>query len=196
MEIVRRTTNKLAKISPIHVIFQPELDSLERRAVMQTVASVTRIGRASEITIAEYPFDDIQRSIEAGLRASSAEGKLNAEAMLQLQTQGHYKVVVIRYPIYSGDQEVFGIAWPGLGAIISTGKLDMAPYELRQRELKKTTAHELGHVFGLISEARTDNITMSSGGKHCTNQCIMDELATYTYFCEPCTKDLIAYFKK
>ena len=124
------------------------------------------------------------------------------------QTLPHYDVLVTHQDLNAEDcQFCIGLAIKGFGTVISTNRFLSLDFD-EQRECIVTEAmHEIGHVFGLVPDDRTENVEMSLG-LHCTNRCIMrqglrvphdwlaitgDRLAGHG-FCSTCCRELKKFF--
>lgn len=99
----------------------------------------------------EYAYDPIRKQYNAELILDRIAKKYKTPRIFLL---------IVPYNIYVPPLNfVFGVAYPGKGAIISTYMLRMnAGEDLFTSRLEKTIKHELGHVFGL---------------PHCSNPCVM-----------------------
>jgi predicted Zn-dependent protease len=126
----------------------------------------------------------------------------------------YYDVMIIHSDIYdsrntdAANKKLNGAGSRGLGAIISTYKLKDLNDKLRFGCIETLTMHELGHMFGIISKKRTENV-YEEGGLHCNNMCVMkqgrrvpggypaitEHRLKHGPFCGTCEKDLKAIFR-
>lgn len=161
-------------------------------------------------------FSSVDYYIACGMATSDRRPQLNVEAIMEQlwiepwqETQQHYDVLLTKHDLYAdGTNFVVGVGIEGFGLTMSTFRFQKLDSWLLPECIKTIAMHELGHVFGLISESRTQNVEQSLG-KHCTNQCIMrqglrvpedfiritqDRLAGVP-FCGQCLNALRNYFR-
>ena len=83
----------------------------------------------------------------------------------------HWEVIFTNKDLYSEETNfVIGGAIPDLGTIMSLVRFDtVQDPKLRDECIKTEIFHEVGHVLGLIEDAREANIEHSLG-THCTNR--------------------------
>ena len=166
------------------------------------------------------PYQSVDWYVQKGKETSRNRTQLNAGTMQSLllfepwrnpQEGGrdHYDILMVHSDMYLGETNfVIGVAKQGIGTTISTHRFKELDGRDRYECIKTETMHELGHVFGLIPKDRTENVEYSLG-KHCTNRCIMrqglrlpidwinitNDRLRYGVLCEPCEKNLKAYFR-
>lgn len=111
--------------------------------------------------------------------------------------------------IYGNTNYVVGIAADNIGMVLSVNRYENLTRRQRYECIKTVTMHELGHVFKLPPDSRTENVEESLG-KHCANVCIMrqglivptddirmsEDRLKYGALCPTCKTDLKAYFKQ
>lgn len=114
----------------------------------------------------------------------------------------HYDVCITRYPLWDNGV-CYGTAVRNFGCVVSTYAMYQSYRgEKADRMFETLVMHEVGHVFGLVPDARTKNVTENLG-RHCTDQCVMRqgvtvdqwwEMADNARFCPPfcplCQHDL------
>jgi predicted Zn-dependent protease len=121
-----------------------------------------------------------------------------------------YDILIVRSDIYAEeDNFLVGIAREGFGTVISTYRFNGLDDKLKYECIKTETMHELGHVFGLLPDNRTEDVE-DSLGLHCANRCIMrqglnvpedwinmtKDRLRYDALCKRCEKDLKDYFRE
>lgn len=124
-------------------------------------------------------------------------------------SRDHYDVLIVKEDLY--DHEAYfmvGGAAHELAAVISTYRFTSLEPLLQSEVLKTATMHEVGHIFGLLPESRTNNVEYLLG-KHCLNVCIMRQGPRVPYdwirmtqerraatnpFCPQCSRDLKLFF--
>lgn len=227
----------MGKIKPIYVMNQEGLINLERQAILEGIKDLIWISEALEIGVSYLdvwrnnnfknedgslkPFQSVDWYIQRGRETSSNKKQLNADTMQHYVVcepwrdpkkggRDHYDILVVRDDMYSRDTNfVIGLAIEGLGAVISTHRFKTLGDKTRYECIKTETMHELGHVFGLIPDSRTENVEYSLG-KHCANICIMRQGLTlpadwinisndriqHGALCSTCEQDLRNYFRK
>jgi predicted Zn-dependent protease len=207
-------------VGPIH--FESVLDSVH--AVLR-IAGVERHVEVHNFGVWRSPnwlegtsltnWNSVDWYVAHAQQASRNKHQLHGGHLLKLlynepwqEVKPHYDIVVTHRDIYDDDCSFcIGLAVQGLGTVISTNRF-LELDTRSQRECIITEAmHEVGHVFGLIPDNRTDNVVMSLG-LHCTNRCIMrqgldvphdwlkitnDRLKGHE-FCPTCRRDLARFF--
>lgn len=239
IRIVRRegSGTKPSKIKPVYLMNQAGLSDLEKRAVLNGASELIRLAEVVGIELVDFgvwknsdfqnqdgslkQYQSVDWYVGRGKETSRNKTQLNADTMLRYlwsepwrnPKQGgrdHYDILVVHNDMYFGDTNfAIGLAQPGIGTIISTHRFkglgDKAKYEC----IKTETMHELGHIFGLVPNSRTQNVE-SSLGKHCTNRCTMrqglilpddwiditNDRLKYGALCPTCKTDLKEYFRK
>lgn len=103
------------------------------------------------------------------------------------------------------DHYTLGSSLPGLAAVMSVHRLRQLTDELaRDRALRRLVHHHLGHVFGVPSLVRGEEVARLGLEMHCTNRCAMRHASTEEEwaalgleeekagwpFCERCTTEL------
>ncbi|MFH1182070.1 MAG: hypothetical protein V1702_03880 [Candidatus Woesearchaeota archaeon] len=224
------------KIKPVYIMNQAGLSDLEKKAVLDGASEMIRLAQA-DVDIADFgvwrnngfrnrdgslkQYQSVDWYVERGRDTSRNTTQLNASTMQNLlmlepwryAQQGgkdHYDILVVHDDMYSGDTNfVIGLAQPGIGTTISTNRFGSLNNELKYECIKTETMHELGHVFGLIPDERTENVEHRLG-KHCTNRCTMRQGLTlpndwinitkdrlkYGALCPTCETDLKEYFRR
>lgn len=126
--------------------------------------------------------------------------------------QPHYDVILTAYDLYLPNTNfVIGVADGRRGTIISVKRFRGMKNKRMERETKKQALfHEVGHMLDLPNEKRGFDLEYSLG-IHCTNKCAMrqglcvpydwinfvnDRQRTGQVYCDQCTQDLKAYFRK
>ncbi|MFW9902988.1 MAG: archemetzincin [Candidatus Thorarchaeota archaeon] len=137
-----------------------------------------------------FPFDsvDLRKDIQVPSSCwNASRHQFNANCLLTFATSlfpAGIVVLLISKDAYVQELNfVFGIASKGIGAVVSTYRLENDP-----EFVKKEIIHELGHVFGL---------------SHCSLPCVMTfsnsvweaRLKSVT-FCEKCRKEMNSYITK
>jgi len=221
---------------PIYVMNESGIDDLEKRAVLDGISELKKLAgvdmevkdldywRVEEFKYPDGTFRDffsVDWYLDVGERESQKPGKFNASSMLSALTREpwrnlneggtpHYDVLITHRDLYNGTKEnnfLIGIASEGIGAIISVERFYNQLPSRKYECIKTETMHELGHVFGLLPDERTENVE-ESYGKHCTHRCIMrqglhipedwevfsaDRLR-YGALCDVCENDLKGWF--
>ena len=155
----------------------------------------------------------IQRAAASSMRPDQLDAlKLLADTDCEpwKETTPHYDVFVTSYDINSGEANnnfVLGLTHENMGTVLSTWRYRSLPSDMRFETLKTLTMHELGHVFGLPNESRT-NLDNRYGGAHCSNICIMRQGITVDAWvkitknrlehgplCNECQRDLQEHFR-
>lgn len=218
-------------IKPLNLVFEESVSTAERTAVLTAIQRVVKLGRAPEqIRIRnfgtwrqpDYLVGNVLQdflSIDwylARTAHESRDGQLHGGFFLKLlwnepwqKSEPHYDVAVINQDMYDDETNfVIGLALKGFGTVISLNRLQVISEELRLECIQTAVMHEVGHVFGLVPEHRTESVEESLG-KHCTNVCTMrqglrvphdwiritrDRLASGQPFCPHCLHDLRSHF--
>ena len=202
---------------PIYVVCEPGVPSSLIQVVMEGIQEVLDLARAADAQIEVKNFgiwredpwrqDDQllpHRSVDWYLqfsRENSRQGNqlstvhlMHAMLVEPLQTtQPHYDVMILHSDIYWEDCIfIIGQAMAGILSIISVHRFLSLDSELSKGCVKTETMHEIGHMFGLPSEQRSDGTTEESIGLHCTNTCIMRQGLTIPKDFVRLTKDRLA----
>jgi len=222
---------KMKTIKPLLLMNDDKLSGLEKRAVLNGANELLRIAGANGIAILDMgawkdrtylksdntlrEYCSVDWYMQEGRRSSQKGDQINADVISHhltfepwRETKDHYDLMTITSDMYSrGTNFVIGLAHKGIGTLISTfrfrGLNDYSKYEC----IKTETMHELGHVFGLLPEYRTQDVE-DSLGKHCTNLCIMrqgiklpddwvrmtNDRLIYGALCNDCRADLRNFF--
>ena len=167
------------------------------------------------------PHKSITWQIKSKL--NNNRGQINAEAITDTMlvdpyqlTHPHWEVVFTNYDLYSPDTRfIIGCAQPDIGTVISFHRLEavsqMGYNDAFKREVQKTEIfHEFGHVLGLPSRRRGQEILEQSLGAHCRNHgCSMrqglmvpldwidftvERLKRGSIYCNDCMRDLDVKF--
>lgn len=152
----------------------------------------------------------------AYVKERSRHGQLHGGKLLSLlysepwqEMSPHYDIAITSSDLYDDDCDFcIGLAVTGFGAVVSTARFrGLGSYEAYDCIVTETM-HEVGHVFGLVPETRTENVNESLG-LHCTNRCIMrqglvvpNDWQTITAdrllgheFCPECQNDIRQHFR-
>ena len=224
------------KIKPVYVMNQDGLPDSEKQAVLDGASELIKLAgadiklidfgvwrtpqyKSSDDTFNEY--QSVDWYIQKGRETSRNKTQLNADVMgncllsepWRWPDRGgkvHYDILIANSDIYSkGTSFIIGTAGKSIGTIISTYRLKELDKKSRYECVKTETMHELGHVFGLIPDNRTENVE-DSLGKHCTNRCIMrqglsvpddwikmtDDRLRYGALCQACERDMKDYLRE
>lgn len=220
-----------SNLRPIYVMHEEGLESSHLQAVLDGVSAVCRIaGVADKVGIHNLgawrgsgwragntltSWNSIDWYLAHTRNASRNDRQLHGGHLMQLlynepwqELAPHYDIVVTHSDLYDdGCNFCIGLAIRGLGTVISTNRFMGLDARAARECIITETMHEVGHVFGLVPEDRTDNVEMSLG-LHCTNRCIMrqglsvphdwvtitnDRLAGHE-FCSTCRRDLRRFF--
>lgn len=146
------------------------------------------------------PHLSVKWYIEQGRIASERDGLLNSDMLLMKlkeiaprdeigissrswKKRKPYEILVVKEGIYTlkkGDfQRLDGQASPGKAAVISTAGSRRDSLDAEQY-VRSVAMHEMGHVLGLIPDDRTEAVKLTSGTKHCTNECVMQSCTIST----------------
>lgn len=217
---------------PVHVMFEEGLTVNQHWVVFSAIKELLQIARVEErISIINLgiwrmsgwlhnskltDWYSIDWYLAMAKKASARNNQINAGRFLDLlelepwqDSNPHFDVAVIKSDMYAGESSFcIGLARKEVATIISINRfLSLPPKEMLEC-IKTETIHEIGHVFGLVPEARTNNVEESLG-KHCTNRCVMrqglrlpvdwqritrDRLQ-YGSLCGICQKDLQNFFR-
>ncbi len=84
-----------------------------------------------------------------------------------------YIIILNRDLRFSSDDPLLidGLAHGTHGVIVSVARTRSRTYS--EKYFKMLVLHELGHMYGLISDARKASVTGRKYGRHCANECIM-----------------------
>jgi predicted Zn-dependent protease len=192
--------NGLSKIKPVYVMNQAGVADLEKQAVLEGASELISLAEVSGVDLADFgvfrndgyrssnsslrEFQSVDWYVQRGREASRNGTQLNADMMQydlrsepwrnpQKGGKDHYDILIVHDDMYSGDTHfVIGVAERGIGTTISTHRFKELNDRARYECIKTEIMHELGHVFGLIPDARTLNVEYSLG-KHCSNTCTM-----------------------
>ena len=137
----------------LRVFFDPRCNNLVRSVVISTV-------KTTFFNI-EVKSEDLELNLKHAY--STIRGQYDGErilAFLMKRSPDEFFFGVLPDDLYvRGLNFVFGVAYPGRGAVMSLYRLTWhADENLFQERIEKTVKHELGHVFGL---------------SHCANICVM-----------------------
>ena len=212
----RRLVPQSAKIQPILFMQQEGLCNLEKQAIFDGANELIDLAESDGIEIRDLgvwrnnnyldkngslkAYQSVDWYLKNGKQNSRNNYQLNADLMLLSLTRepwkktlSHYDIMAIHSDMYSGKSNfVIGLARTYDSTIISTNKFKELDDKTRYECIKTETMHELGHVFGLIPNYRTNNIEFSLG-KHCTNTCIMRQGLTLPRDWVNMTKDRLKY---
>ncbi|OQA04835.1 MAG: hypothetical protein BWY68_00101 [bacterium ADurb.Bin400] len=224
----------MSYLRPIYVMFQPGITQNECDAVFSGIRAVLEAAKvSSRINILNFgafrmdpyrhpdgklaDYRSIDWYLHQGAIHSARPNQLDASVILHClltepwqQHIRHYDVAVLHSDIYADNNNfIIGVAQPSLGTVISTHRFRNLDRHTQWACVETETIHELGHVFGLIPQHRTDNVE-DSLGRHCTNRCAMrqglsvpddwkqislDRLR-HGPFCAICQYDLRVYFRR
>lgn len=220
---------------PIIVTFEENMSSAHMKIVLHAIGAVLRyagVNRVIRVISAGIwrhpdghtksngfyvPYRSVDWYIAKGFQASRNQHQVYVrEIFMQLwqepwqESMSHYDVMILNSDIYDeGCNFVIGSAIKGFGTVMSINRfLDLAE-PLRSQCIESEVLHEMGHVFGLVPEMRTDDV-IESLGRHCTCRCIMrqglsvprdwiqysnDRIRTGQPFCPQCLMDFKNYFR-
>ena len=219
---------------PIVVTFEDGVSNIHRNIVIHSIISILQYAQVDQkIRIIDagvwrhtdghmhengfyVPYWSVDWYIAKGFQASRNRDQAHVrEIFLQLwqepwqEQMSHYDVMILNSDIYDeGCNFVIGSAIKGFGTVISINRFLNLAEPLRSQCIESEVIHEVGHVFGLVPETRTTNVTESLG-KHCTCRCIMrqglavprdwiqfsrDRITSGQPFCPQCLIDLRNYF--
>lgn len=226
----------MRRIKPLYLMHEEGVTTKQINAVLDGIRQMLDMcGMTSQIEIHNFgvwrhgewrkegkliPWKSVDWYIQRGREESVRRDQLDGNTIIyQLYGepwqdpskggQPHYDVVVLKSDMYADDTNfVIGVALPEHGTVISIHRFLGLRDQVTQIECIKTeTMHEIGHVFGLVPEERTENVEESLG-KHCTNICVMrqglrlpNDWIRITHdrlnqqaLCRQCQKDLRAFF--
>lgn len=185
------------KIKPIHVMNEPGLSDLEKKAVLDGAGELLRIGEVENLlAIKDFgvwrnegyrnmdgslkEYQSVDWYLQEGRKASHNKTQIKADKILdsfkaepwQKGSQEHYDILITHSDIYSeGINFVIGLACHNLGTVISTHRFEELDDWLKYKCVKTETMHELGHVFHLPAEEICSLNRLLAG--HCPNKCVM-----------------------
>lgn len=141
-----------------------------------------------------------------------AIGYVNVNKFLERMWQEQQKLDEIRYDLFCVNEDlrlqdwdkIAGVGCLKIGAIIKLRDENDVDEDDSLHNFFIRIIHELGHVFGLVPDERTENVKNSSFGgfKHCADEkCAMHPNGTRqedknSPLCEICLRDLRAQLKK
>src|SRR3989338_4270444 len=186
-----RTRTFYSPVKQICLMHQDEVKSLEVKAVLEGVSELVRLAKVNGVDFTRLPINSkgIEEYIKHAKSTSRNDSQLNADTI--------------------GLDMIEDSSREGIGATVSTYRLQGLSERAKYECLKTIAIHEFGHVFGLIPESRTDDVE-EIFGKHCTNVCVMrqgldvphdwikitsDRLVNGT-LCNTCETDLQNYFRQ
>ena len=163
------------------------------------------------------PHCSVDWYIDVGKEQSTQQNQIWSRAIIHQMAQDpwqkegqHYDVMVLRSDLYeNGCNFIIGQAMEGVLALISVNRFLSLDNDLQRECIKSVIIHEIGHMFGLPRQNRTDGTITESLGNHCTNICIMrqglaipkdfifltqDRLRNGP-FCENCLDELRQFFQ-
>ena len=232
-DIINRVKSaKKNRIKPVYIMSQPGLSNLEKDAVLDGVSEIIDMAKIKGIIIKDFgtwrspdylskngilkEYNSVDWYIQKGKETSRNDYQINAREILDLLSnepwkkhQDHYDVIIAKEDIYQVNLNfIIGCAKPRGDTIISTFRFNELDDRMKYECIKTEAMHEICHVFGMISEGRTENVEYSLG-KHCTNICIMrqgvnvptdwinitNDRLKYNALCNQCKTELINYFK-
>jgi len=163
------------------------------------------------------PYRSVDWYIRQGREKSTQSNQLFSWAMITeiiqdpwQRNQRHYDVMILESDMYyTGCNFIIGQAMEGILALISVNRFLVLDDDLQRKCIKTETMHEIGHMFGIPNEKRTDGSLTESLGNHCTNKCVMRQGLTipddfislskdrllYGPFCEACLGELRQFFR-
>lgn len=217
-------------IKPIYLMHQEGVEGEHIEAVLEAAKRVLAIAKVTnsiqihnlgvwrnsswEINSRLTRWNSVDWYLEHAKKASRNNHQLNAGDLMNLllvepwKRNPHYDIVLTKEDMYfNGANFVIGLAGEGLGTVVSTKRFEALNPKAQKECIVTETMHELGHVFGLIPDSRTEGVE-SSLGLHCTRRCIMrqglrvpDDWVSITRdrlegheFCPACMKDLKRFF--
>jgi len=225
----------MTNIKPIHVMCEPGVEDWQLDAAISAIREVVSYtdtagrltiinrgvwrcddwGSADELT----PYRSVDWYIAQGHEYSNRQGQLNAAAIIagyleepEQELNPHYDVIIVKSDIYSGNDDdnfVIGFALSEHATVVSLDKFLHLEQHIQEACIKTEVMHELGHVFGLVPEDRTDDVE-DDFGLHCTNLCVMrqgrrvpvdwitmtNERLQFRPFCEQCWFSLRQFFRE
>lgn len=192
-----------------------EIGDIEREVEVRSLGIWRDLGYHKETVLVAWKSVDWY--VDDARRATPHQtGQINGDRFITLllnepwqELEPHYDVVVLRSDLWAeGTNFVIGLAVKGYATVISVNRFQALPMKEQLDCITTEAAHEVGHVFGLVSDERTENVEMSLG-KHCTNRCTMrqglnvptdwqaitrDRLR-HGMFCAQCEKDLKGFWR-
>jgi predicted Zn-dependent protease len=220
-------------LRPVFVMFQDGISQVQIEVVLSSInmvllnAGVNNLIRVTNFGVWRnsgyqkngklLPYQSVDWYIARGFQESRNNHQAYVREILvqlwnepwQIETP-HYDVVVLHSDIYDDNCNfVIGSAIKGFGMVISINRFEGLEHSIQIECIKTEVMHEVGHVFGLVPNTRTSNITESLG-RHCTNQCVMrqglavphawiryskERLSSKQAFCSQCQQDLRNYFR-
>jgi len=221
----------MSRIKPIIVMNEESIASADKDACISGICELLNIvGVNSKIKIIDRAvwrdkgykdgdnlkeYGSVDWYLYKGLEDSRNGKQINAGTILDYMTlnliknnSNHYFTFLLDSDIYNADNNfVIGLARSGIGTVISTHRFQNLEKKLKIECIKTETIHELGHVFGLLSSERTENVEHSLG-KHCTNVCVMrqglyvpddwikitEDRLKFGPLCQLCQEDIKKYF--
>lgn len=196
MNITPARINRPADVDSLIVYIDTQLDS----ALLEDLEPILK--ESYPLTFTDRVLIDVRNMIEKSGRrkdcySSERQEQINAEQLLQLmlelwlpvtrnklQTQTSYDanhtagIIITAHDCYTPELNfVFGVARAGMGAVVSTCRLDND----KDFVLKEVT-HEIGHVFGL-SHCKLPCVMTFSDGVHEAHQ-------KHTKLCDSCARKI------
>ncbi|NLS75904.1 MAG: hypothetical protein GXY76_01450 [Chloroflexi bacterium] len=165
---------------------------------------------------ADAPYRSYRWYVDQSLDAQrgTVNGAKLAETILNEPWQRqnpHYDLSLIGQPldVAQGDavgEEALALLVPGRVAVVSVAPLRRIRDErVRLFAVRRTVAHQVGHLFGLPQPGRPHALPSPSGERHCANLCVlseahsldelvemtMRELSANILLCDDCWQDLL-----
>ena len=232
LDIVAR--RQISRIRPLFLMHEEGVSSAQLSAVLDAINEVLAIAATpSPIAVKNFgvwrqpnyetavrqltAWNSVDWYIGYAREACKKPGQIDAQALIDLMYSEpwqddlcHYDVIITKSDLTAKDLNFcIGLAVECVGTVISINRFLALEHSLQLECIKTETMHEVGHVFGLIPEERTDNVEFSLG-KHCTNRCTMrqglslpDDWINITKdrlrfgaFCPTCQRDLQTYFRR
>jgi predicted Zn-dependent protease len=208
---------------PVNVVHQAGVSAELVQVVLEAIAELLALGNA-DLPVRNFgaweqngeQYGGVEWYLDTARRMGSRQNQIHAGKLLTLMwnepyqvSEPHYDVFIVNEDLYDdGCNYVIGCAIHNFGTVISVNRFLGLEAKLRRECVRTEALHEIGHVFGLIPEARTANVEMSLG-KHCTNTCTMrqglsvprdwiqitKERLEHGTFCPQCFNDLRSWFR-
>ena len=222
--------NVQRRIKPVYIMHQDGILDREKQAVIDGIKELLKIAKV-DLTISDLavwkernyknpdgslkPYCSIDWYMEEGKKASKKPSRLNAEGILPhlrkwSKEKGCYTVFILQEDIYEPRAE-FVIGYSNYPtAIISVFRFRKLEENQKYECIKTLAMHEVGHMFGLPSDKRKENVEENLGG-HCTNnKCVMrqglvvphdwikmtHDRIEYGPLCNQCINELRAFFRE
>lgn len=200
----------MTKFKPIRVISEVEIEPTQIILATKIIRHFLNLADASDLVSVEiYDLIDLNNyytNLEDGSRLVNGDaviGYLIADNYIE--EDNFINFLLVREPLVIKREKAKGTI-QGLSVYDTFGIAAIGSEYNKFNNLIAcaTIMHELGHIYGVPSEGRTDNHLVQALSWHCPNDCIMfpntsilDRIdLEHKPFCDQCKADLQKKFKQ